>query len=68
MVEWNVSRVAHRMNKRGNLCSVLGALRLGRTNFLMDDNHRPEICRVKEWRVTLGITLVVSAVSSFVPV
>ena len=25
-------------------------------------------CRVKEWRVTLGVTLAVSAVSSFVPV
>jgi hypothetical protein len=24
--------------------------------------------RVKEWRVTLGVTLAVSAVSSFVPV
>jgi hypothetical protein len=25
-------------------------------------------CRVKEWRVALGVTLAVSAVSSFVPV
>ena len=26
------------------------------------------ICRVKEWRVTLGVTLAVPTVSSFVPV
>lgn len=29
---------------------------------------QPVMCRVKEWRVTLGVTLAVSAVSSFVPV
>jgi len=26
------------------------------------------LCRVKEWQVTLGVALAVSAVSSFVPV
>ena len=46
----------------------LSAIRWSR---LLGDSHFGIIslnCRVKEWRVTLGVTLAVSAVSSFVPV
>jgi len=35
---------------------------------LLLKTQKSNLGRVKEWRVTLGVTLAVSAVSSFVPV
>ena len=50
------------------LPATAGAIRASEEGRFFTDDTTIASRRVKEWRVTLGIPLAVSAVSSFVPV